>query len=245
MKESLTEKVKTITDQAPQLSDEAFLELHDNPIKFLLSAAKLGVKGVKKALIMIILFAVMNFIFFSLSIVVYALSSFSEPQMFAILKITVAGLTGIAIAGYIGYNYVVVDAFKFIYEKNTKTVKTLCGYFILYAADLFKNNIKAKDENVQKAVDISKIINDKFAKAPKILRKILNFIFKKIPFSNMIMEIKELILSGDEEKATNALFEKVNTFILESIFGGNSLKKAYITLLIVFLVNSIFLLRIF
>ena len=92
---------------------------------------------------------------------------------------------------------------------------------------LFQGKVDLSDNQLTKALDFGKMVNSKYQKIPKFLRKGIILILNRIPFVGMIVDLKEDILKGNKVEASSKLYNKMDVFISDSIFGNNNTKLVW------------------
>ncbi len=111
-----------------------------------------------------------------------------------------------------------------IYENLSSFFHKISELIIDKVEVLFQGKIDLTDNQLTKALDFGKMVNSKYPKTPKFLRKGIILILNKIPFVGMLIDLKEEILKGNKIEASNKLYNKMDGFISNSIFGNNNTK---------------------
>lgn len=202
--------------------NDKLLELLHHPWRLVKEGGKLGVNGVKRFFTILSLFAVANTILFFYAIIRLLSTDFEPTKILITLLVLIIGLGITVYSAYRTYHYVLIDTMRVIYENLTSFFQKVSELIIDKAESLFQGKIDLTDNQLTKVLDFGKMINSKYQKTPKFLRKGIIFILNRIPLVGMLIDIKEDILKGNKLEASTKLYNKMDGFISGSIFGNNN-----------------------
>lgn len=224
---------------------EKLIQLLHQPWRLIKEGGELGVTGVKRFFTILFLFAFSNTALFFFAVTRLIATDFEFGKLIYILLVLALGIGITVHAGYRAYNYVIIDTIRVIYENLTPFFKKMSAMIVDRIEARIKGKKEVSEDEFKKVLDFGQMVNTQFKKTPKFLRNGLIVILKKIPFAKMLNNIKADILSGDKAKASELLYSKMDSFISETIFGGNNtrwvlwLLPANIVLIVVLILNKI------
>lgn len=210
--------MKQETDQI----QSQFLNLLENPWTILTQGKKFGIKGAKRFFGIMFLFVSANLLILLLALANEFTDKEAFYQAWYLLYMLAIGIGITALAMYKAYTFLIADAFRVIYENSRGLFKTICEKIIAKADVIIKNGSSSKNGNVSQAINIAEIINEKYKKSPKLLKRAVVYFLEKIPFRAYIIEMHADIKDGFHKKASSQLFEKCDAFIQDEIFGSNN-----------------------
>jgi len=200
------------------------IELLNHPWRLIKEGGELGVNGVKRFFTVLFLFSLSNTILFFYSISRLFSSDFEFSKLFFVFLVLIVGLAITIYSAYRTYQYVVIDTIRVIYENLSSFFHKISELIIDKVEGVFKEKVDISDNQLAKALDFRKIVNSKYQKTPKFLRKGIVLILNKIPFFGMLVDLKEDISYGNKLEASEKLYSKMDGFITNSIFGNNNTK---------------------
>ncbi|WGH76260.1 hypothetical protein P8625_03590 [Tenacibaculum tangerinum] len=200
------------------------LELLNYPWRLIKEGGKLGVNGVKRFFTILFLFAFSNTVLFFYAISRLLSTDFEFIKILFVLLVLVLGLGITIYSAYRTYQYVIIDTMRVIYENLSSFFHKISELIIDKAENLFQNKVDLTDNQLTKALDFGKMVNSKYQKTPKFLRKGIIMILNKIPFVGMLIDLKEDISQGNKVEASTKLYDKMDGFISGTIFGNNNTK---------------------
>jgi len=205
-------------------NNNKLLQLLNHPWRLIKEGGKLGVNGVKRFFTVLFLFSISNTILFFYSISRLFSTDFEFSKIFFVFLVLIIGLGITIYSSYRTYQYVIIDTIRVIYENLSSFFKKISELIIDKSEGLFQSKVDLSDNELKKALDFGKIVNSKYQKIPKFLRKGIILILNKIPFVGMLIDLKEEISKGNKLEASTKLYNKMDGFISESIFGNNNTK---------------------
>lgn len=133
---------------------------------------------------------------------------------------------------YLTYKYLIIDGIGVIYKHTTPFFKKLAVLLVDKAETAVTQNGEIKNKNLQKTVDTGKMLNEVYGrKVPKFVQKGINLIIGIIPFSDLLLSVKDDLKNSDKEKTSLILYNGIDNYIKNSILGGNSMKPVYFLLI--------------
>ncbi|NHN25996.1 hypothetical protein FIA58_009950 [Flavobacterium jejuense] len=198
------------------------LELLNKPWRLIKEGGKLGVNGVKRFLTVLFLFALSNTILFFYAISRLLSTDFEFTKIVIILLVLLIGLGITIYSAYRTYQYVIIDTMRVIYENLSSFFQKISELIIDKVENLFQGKVNLTDNQLKNALDFGKMVNSKYQKTPKFLRKGIILILNKIPFVGMLIDLKEDISKNNKLEASTKLYNKMDRFISDSIFGNNN-----------------------
>lgn len=205
-------------------NNHRLIQLLDHPWRLIKEGGRLGVHGVKRFFTVLFLFSVSNTILFFYAISRLFSTNFEFSKLFFVFLVLIIGLGVTIYSAYRTYQFVVIDTVRVIYENLSALFKKIADLIIDKLANSWQGKVNVSDHQITKALDFGKMLNSKYQKIPRFLRKGILLILNRIPFVGMIADLKEEILSGSKVEASAKLYHKMDSFISESIFGNNHTK---------------------
>ena len=203
------------------------LELLEKPMLLLGRGANLGVKGVKRLVLIVLLFGITNTFLFLFALISAIRADIVFNQMPFLLLVLVVGFGLTFFAGYRAYRFAVINALSLVYGGMTPTFRKLSSAIVDKGGDAYDGKREIEDDKLSKSIDVGNILNERFERTPELLRKGIGFILNRLPFMTMLTDLKSEIQGGDRQKASETLYSRMDLFITEKIFGGNNTKWVY------------------
>lgn len=200
------------------------IELLDHPWKLIKEGSKLGINGVKRFFTVLFLFTLSNSILFVYSIIRLIKTDFEYSKIIFVLLVLLIGVGITIYSAYRTYQYVVIDTLSVIYKNLESLFKKITEMIIDQVEKLIKGKVNLTDTQLTKAIDFGKMINSNYKKMPRFLRKGIILILNRLPIVGMVSNLKTDIISGNKLEASTKLYNKIDGFISESIFGSNNTK---------------------
>jgi hypothetical protein len=160
-------------------------------------------------------------VFFSL-IKLINLQNIHQEHIIYFLLSNLVSIAFVAFAAYKAYHFVLKDSLRVVYQFTQPFFKKISDSIIEKSNDLMNDKIDLKHQKLSKVIDISKILFEQYGKVPTLLKSAIDMIINKIPIVGMLNEMREMIFQEDKEKASQALFRKIDGFITEKVFGDNN-----------------------
>ena len=205
-------------------NNNRLLQLLNHPWRLIKEGGKLGVNGVKRFFTVLFLFAISNTILFFYAIKRLFSTDFEFSKLMFVILVFILGLAVTIYASYRAYQYVIIDTMRVIYENLSSLFHKISELIIDKTEHVFKSKGKVSDNQLQKTLDFGKMVNSRYKKTPKFLRKGIILILSKIPFAGMLIDLKEEITNGNKVEASSKLYNKMDGFISNTIFGNNNTK---------------------
>ena len=202
------------------ISDKTISKLFKNPIWLLKEGSKHGIKSIKKLFLIAFLFGAVNTILFIFSIYRTLITSFTYEKSLVLLFILCASIGITFYAIFKAYWYVVFDILKIFYNQTKPLLKKASIVLIDKSEHLLNNSANKKE--LSKSIHIKKNLKNTFQKIPKLLSHSIIYLLLQVPIIEMLLDVRELLTDHNKTKASNELFNKIDQFIIESIFEGNN-----------------------
>ena len=198
------------------------IQLLNHPWRLIKEGGKLGVNGVKRLFTVLLLFSISNTILFFYSINRLFSTGFEFSKLLVVLLVLIIGVGLTIFSAYRTYQYIVIDTLRVIYENLSSFFQRISELIIDKVESVFQGKADLSNNQLTKALDFGKMVNSKYQKLPKFLRKGIILILNRIPFVGMLIDLKEDILNGHKAEASTKLYNKMQGFIVDSIFGNNN-----------------------
>ncbi len=198
------------------------LKLLNHPWRLIKEGGKLGVNGVKRFSTVLFLFGGANTILFIYSLSRLFASEFEFSKLLMVLLVLIVGLGITLFSAYRTYQYVLIDTLRVIYENLSSFFQKVSESVIDKVEDKFKGKVDLTDNQLTKAMDFGKMVNTKYRRTPKFLRRSIVMVLNKIPFVGMLLDVKDDIAQGNKVQASAKLYNKMDGFISNTIFGSNN-----------------------
>lgn len=198
------------------------LSLIKQPWKLIREGGKLGVKGVKRFITNVFLFSAANLILLFYSVYRLVFTHFAVSKIFIVVLVLILGVAFTFYAASRTYRYVMIDTIRVIYGSLTSFFQKISDWIIEKVEPLFKGKVNVSSEQLTKALDFGKMVNAKFRKTPKFLRKAVILILNRIPFVGLLSDLHGEISKGNKTEAGKKLYVKMDGYMQESVFGNNN-----------------------
>ncbi|ALM47558.1 hypothetical protein AMR72_00775 [Flavobacterium psychrophilum] len=199
----------------------SILQSMRKPVDLLKKAGQLGLKGVTTFLVVSSVFSIVNIVFLIYAVLLSFLTV--NTSLYAPLAIAVFGFIFVFLAIKITYSYIFINILKSIYIDCQPIIKRFCFSLVDKAVELLSKR-KGNDALKLKSTDVHTIFDNSLKIIPPFAKKTLWLLLKKIPFVKFInVDIAPVIISGDKTEASRLLFIKTDDYIIQDIFGSNTL----------------------
>jgi len=205
-------------------TSQQIIELLNKPLSLLRQSGTLGIRGVKRLIGIIFLFALSNLILDIYAIVSLVLSDYTHTRLLNLLLLIITGIGITVFAAYKAYQYLMINALQVIYTLSKETIQHVCYNIVLKADQVFNSESfksKTQSEGVQTT---TRFIAEFYEKQPSVLKKGLQLVFKRIPLATMLMDMRTEILNGDHKASSEKLLGLIDSFITRNIFEANNTK---------------------
>lgn len=194
----------------------------EKPFELLLESGKSGVKGFIRVVLILGFFAFTNFCLLLFGFRQWAAIDFQGDKFMVLALGILAGFAITIVAGYLLYQFLIIDVIRVIYESLKPLFQKLCNLIIGKTAFLLSGKADPTTEPLTQIVDTASIVQEFFASLPWLFRKGLTLILNQIPFVEMLKDLHTDISKGNTAIASEQLYEQVDSFIQEDIFGANN-----------------------
>ena len=207
-----------------QENAQQLLSLLDSPWQLVKNGGKYGVSSVKRFFIVLFLFGVCNTLLFFYAVVRLFSSGFTFGKLLFVFLVLIIGIAVTVWASYRTYQYIVVDTIRVIYENLSSLFKKLTDLLVDKAEGVFDGNVNLSNQEFSKVIDVKETVYQTYDILPGFLKKGVVLILTKIPIVELLTELKGDITSGNKTTASSKLYNKLDGFITESIFGNNNIQ---------------------
>lgn len=211
-------------------NNKKLFKLLNNPLRLILEGGKFGVNGVIRFFTILFLFALTNTILFIYSIIRLLSSEVEISKIAVVMMVLIIGLGFTFYSVYRTYQYIIIDAMRVIYKNLSSFFQRVSALIIDKVEDIYQGNTNFNDKQLASAVDFGKIVNSKFNKLPKVLRNGIIMLLKRVPFVSMLVDLHEDISKGKKTEASTKLYNKMDEFISDKIFGNNNTRWVFLLL---------------
>lgn len=199
-KEQKEQKLTTLEQLAAMMS---------HPLKLLRQGGRFGLNVVKKAIPTLVLFAFVNLAAIVVA-AVFLVGAFKQnlPEFTGVLLVAV---TGMAVVLYIVYQFVTAELSLAVYKLST-------GYLHKFS-DMVVMKVKQSTPTaaVEKIVNVNQMVSEAYSMVPVRLRKLVRFFMGQIPVVGIIAASRANIQSEEGQKASEKLYQALNTSILNAL----------------------------
>ncbi|OJJ17553.1 hypothetical protein BKI52_27205 [marine bacterium AO1-C] len=203
-------------------NNQRLLELVSSPWQLIKEGGKLGVKGIKRFFGLLFLFGTINGLLLLVAVVKLLLNEINRNNLIGLGLVALVGVVALYYTAYRAYQYVLLDTIRVIYENLAPFFQKVCSIIVDKTEKLFTSKNSLNNSTLAKTIDFSKLVYEQFQKTPKFIRGGIVMVLEKIPFTGMLMEFKDDISEGRKEDASQKLFQKMDDFIQNTIFGSNN-----------------------
>lgn len=194
------------------------LRLLNHPWRLIKEGGKIGINGAKLFFTVLLLFSFSNFFLFIYAIIRLFATEFAFSKLLYLLLILIIGLGFTIFAIFQTYQQIIISTISVIYISLKPFFKKISEHIIDKSAILFQGKTDLTKKNVNKVMDFGTLINSKYQKLPSIIRNGMILILTMIPWVGMLSDVREEVVEGDKKGASAKLYQKMNGYIVESIF---------------------------
>lgn len=219
------EKSFSMEIDIPEIKDEKVKQvigLMGNPLKLILQGGAMGLVAARKVLLMIFLFFVTNTFLVLYAIYIFIVGDAVIGDLPWVLAVAGAGFICTALAAYKGYQFVLMEAIRICYRAMNGLFLQFSAFIVDKAAAIMQKQTPAGNKDLDFALNLSDMINQRFNKLPFLLRKGVQMILKRVPIVGMVYELRMEIVQGNKQQASQMLFTKMDAFIEDSLFSKNN-----------------------
>lgn len=204
-----------------QDSHHIFYNLIGRPIKILRNGTKAGLKGVRNLIRISATFSVINLILIFIGIYQLSVSPFSAYNLVIFVAVVTLGIGFTIFATIRGYRNIMTEILKAVYLGLSATFLDICYVVIDKVAPLFSSSA-TPDAQVVNKINAGQILMEKLSGTPRFVKRRMFAIINSVPLSKMLLEQRPLITNGRRDEAGRNLYEKLNTYILDTILAFNN-----------------------
>ncbi len=198
-------------------------EEESNFSELIVEGGKFGISGLFKMIKTIVLFSILNIV-----LCYYFLKATSNfGNGWYIILVIILGFIFTFFAAYKTYRYLLIHVFIGIYEQLEPLFKGVSTFVIDKSEDLINGKTNLKNAKNTKSIDVKEILSSNYDKVPKVFKIGMTFIINRIPFVEMLADLKEEMDEDNKEATSEQLLEKMNGFVQNSIFDNNTTKWMY------------------
>ena len=116
---------------------------------------------------------------------------------------------------------------QLIYESSSTIFQKISEFIVEEFQNISIQTTNISNSKLSSFLKLGILVNSKFEKSPKILRNGIILILNRIPFASMVTDLNLISTTASKEEATVKLFQRMDTFIRESIFNSNNTRWVY------------------
>lgn len=198
--------------------------LMSHPLRLLRQGGRFGLNVVKRAIPTILLFTLINLAAIIVAAVFLVGALRQNWPLFLVVLFT--ALAAMAVVFYIVYQFVTAELSLAVYKLST-------GYLHKFS-DMAVAKVKqaAPTAAVEKVVNVQQMASEAYSMVPVRLRKLVRFFMEQIPVVGIIAASRPSIESEDQQKASNKLYQALNTSIVNALQRKIGQAKTIIVLII-------------
>lgn len=214
--------------------------LLDDKLPLLKEAGKFSVSATFKIARTVVLFSFINLVLIAYGIYFFFNNDYSHIRLAMFLGLLLIAVAATIYGGIKMYHYVMIDGARIYYDK-------MGDFKSKYATKVIDKFSLGIDKNLDLNQPINKIVNsvevftDAYGKVPKVMLKVLNFLYGKIPMADFASEIRLYLVNNEKDKAKDYLISETDRFFKETIFDQNSTQTVYIILMLNILLGLVLL----
>ncbi|MEO1049311.1 MAG: hypothetical protein AAFX87_01705 [Bacteroidota bacterium] len=199
-----------------------FLQDVNSPWALIKKGRKYGASGFRRFVPIFLLFFFVNFMLLGYAIIRIFTSGFEAAEAVTALIVLAIGVGFVIWASRSALQYAMLETLKVIYENSTEFFKRIFSLILDQAEESLRNKASMEKDKIEPIINVSKIVNEKFQRLPKFLRKMIIYLLNKVPFADFISEFKQDLIDGNKEAIHEKLFQRVDTFLRDYVFALSS-----------------------
>ncbi len=221
------------SDKSPSKVKKALSLVNWNLVK---ESGKLGIKGILQFVGIIGLFVIPNLalIFYCVFRATTASEVDQNDSFLTLGYVVLIGVIFVAYASVLAHKFVLIASVGAVYKNSSAIFRRISEKIVDSAISMTTSKTPLTKQSFQKTINISKLVHSEFGKLPRFFRAGLIFMLKRLPLAGMVTELKDLIVSGNREAASEKLYQKMDELIL-SILSQNGV----IWMLVILLLNTV------
>jgi F0F1-type ATP synthase assembly protein I len=189
-----------------------------SPIKLLKSAGNAGKDGISEILKVAFSFGIINAVLVIYALIQLFTHEYANSHVLFFLVVLIIAVASSTFAVFRTYKAAIVNASVTILVNTLGVFKKLSVAIIDLVSDK-DTEVELSSGRVMKAVDIGKVVQQKFSDAPKLLKRVVLFVLKRIPWVNYVADLGLDIKSGNKQIAATKLASTIETSIIGSTEG--------------------------
>lgn len=197
------------------------LEMIGSPWELIKKGGKLGIKAAGRFFLLMFLFGAVNGGLIVIALIKLFLNEINRNNIIGVVLVVLVAVGAIAYAAYRAYRNILIDTIRVVYESLTPYLLKMCSIIIDKTEKLFRGNKKPTRTLLIKTIDFSKLVYDQLQKIPRFIRRIIVFILEQIPIAEILIGLQSDIQDGRKEDASQRLFEQMDGFIQDTVFGNS------------------------
>lgn len=218
---------------------DALIKLSGHPVRLLLEGGKFGLNSAGKMIGTLFLFLIVNFVLVLIAAYKFLWIKYTHDNIPPMLFVVALGVACLCYAFYRSYKNVILDVVQMVYRNASPLFHVICGQIVSHAVEFLNGRTSGVTEQLarldedgkklEQIINVQKIIADKYGKAPKLIRRSIEFVLRRIPVAGILIDMKDVIASdgSNQEKATMLLHQKIDKYVEESIFSQNNLRWVF------------------
>jgi hypothetical protein len=216
-----------ITSDSDTQNLSGIFSVISNPVRLFKEGEVVGIKGIKKCVSLSLLFISINLILFFVGFVMFIAGEITTESVGFLAAVFITGISFTGFAAFLGYQYMVKDITRVIYQKSGSYIKRFCSVLIDKAEEFYKGYAGNEKNDLQKLISFTSLVSQYYDAAPGFIRSRIAGELNKTPFLETITRLRTDIINGDKREATETLYSEINTYMLESVFGKNNTSWVY------------------
>lgn len=198
--------------------------LMSHPLRLLRQGGRFGLNVVKKAIPTILLFTFINVAAIITAAVLLVGALRENWTLFACVLLV--AFAAMSVVFYTVYQFVMAELSLAVYKLST-------GYLHKFS-DMVVAKIKqsAPTAAVEKVVNVNQMVGEAYAMVPVRLRKLVRFFMEQVPVMGIILASRESIQKEEGQKASDKLYQTLNTSIINALQQKIGQAKTILVLII-------------
>lgn len=206
------------------LKSQQIIDLMHKPLLLIKNSASIGIKGIRRFLTIVFLFAISNIIIAIYAIVSLMLANYSNTKLINLLLLIATGIAITAFAAYKAYQYLLINAANAIYINSHETIKNLCTTIVVKANLFFKSESFISKTNNQSLHSTKAFIDAFYEKQPVLIKKGLQRILNRVPVAQLLLDMRSEILNGKHQDSSEKMLGLMDNFLTRNVFEANNTK---------------------
>jgi len=201
--------------------DKGLIDLLHSPWKLIKKGGKAGFKGVKRLITIVFVFGATNAVLFFYTLKKIFEVGFEFGNLKYLFLVVLVNIGATIFAGYQAYQFVVVDALGIVYKNSSSFFQRISRSIADKAGGIFQGDKNISSKNLSKSLDVGSFLKAKYDKLPKILVWGINLALSRVPFMDVIMDLKDDIVNESSDDAGDKLYTGLDGLI-RNVFDKNN-----------------------